>query len=113
MSTLVDAVRRAGAGNPVMLGGLDWANDLDGWLAHQPNDPDHALMASWHVYDENPCSDENCWRAHVLPVAERVPLVTGEVGLTADCSTRMPSAVLPFMDQHGLSYLAWTWNDWN
>jgi endoglucanase len=52
MAGLVNAVRRAGAHNPVLLGGLDWANDLDGWLSHRPDDPDHALVASWHVYDE-------------------------------------------------------------
>jgi endoglucanase len=48
-----------------------------------------------------------------LPVAQSVPLVAGEVGLTDDCSTRMPTAALPFLDQHRLSYLAWTWNDWH
>ncbi len=31
MQSLVNAVRRTGATQPLILGGLDWANDLSGW----------------------------------------------------------------------------------
>lgn len=43
MQTLVDAVRKTGADNVIMLGGLDYANDLTGWLKYKPKDPDHSL----------------------------------------------------------------------
>jgi endoglucanase len=32
MQSLVNAVRGTGASNVLMLGGLEWANDLTGWL---------------------------------------------------------------------------------
>ena len=56
MQTLISAVRSTGATNVIMLGGLEYANDLDGWLAHEPTDPDHNLAASWHSYNFNACS---------------------------------------------------------
>src|SRR5262249_3900818 len=34
MQALVDAVRGTGAENVIMLGGLAYANDLSGWIAH-------------------------------------------------------------------------------
>ena len=37
-----------------MLGGLsEYSNDLTGWLANEPADPDHNLVASWHSYNFN------------------------------------------------------------
>jgi hypothetical protein len=44
MQSMVDAVRSVGANNVLMLGGLEWSNDLTGWLAHEPVDPDHNLV---------------------------------------------------------------------
>ena len=39
MTELLDAVRSTGARQPVMLGGIEWARDDDGWLAYLPPDP--------------------------------------------------------------------------
>jgi endoglucanase len=50
MQALVDAIRSTGASQPIILGGLSYANDLSGWLAHEPVDPDHQLGASFHNY---------------------------------------------------------------
>jgi lysophospholipase L1-like esterase len=112
MVSLLAAVRGAQAHNPVLLGGLAYANQLDGWLSHRPSDPDHALLASWHVYDGNPCVSEACWNRDVAPVARQVPVIAGEVGLSPTCSTALPGAALSWLDRHQLSYLAWTWNAW-
>ncbi len=61
MQTLVDAIRATGASQPILLGGLAYANDLSGWLAHEPTDPDHQLAASFHNYEGEACSTMSCW----------------------------------------------------
>ena len=53
MQALVNAVRRTGAHNVILVGGLRWANDLSGWLSYRPADPGHNLAASWHSYNFN------------------------------------------------------------
>jgi hypothetical protein len=50
MQSLVDAIRAAGATQPVLVGGLDYANDLTGWLANRPADPLNQVAASFHNY---------------------------------------------------------------
>ncbi|WP_441246878.1 cellulase family glycosylhydrolase [Kitasatospora sp. McL0602] len=112
MQSLVNAVRGTGADNVLMLGGLTWANDLTGWSAHQPTDPLHNLAASWHSYNFNSCVSSSCWDSQLAPVAAAVPLVTGELGEN-DCAHGYLDSLLPWLDQHGVSYLAWTWNTWD
>ena len=71
MQTLVNAVRSAGANNVIMLGGLEYSNDLTQWLTYEPTDPDHNLVASWHSYNFNTCSTQSCWTSQIAPVAAR------------------------------------------
>jgi endoglucanase len=112
MQALVNAVRGTGAKNPIMVGGLGWANDLSGWLAHKPNDPQNALIASWHNYPNQNCTDSTCWNATIGPVAAQVPVVIGETGDAICSGTTLVDGELPWADAHGVSYLGWTWNAW-
>jgi putative cell wall-binding protein len=112
MAALVSAIRATGATQPLMLGGLNYSNDLTGWLANRPSDTQ--LVASWHNYPGQGCSDVACWTAQVLPVAAVVPVVTGEFGNTAETTTATGSHnyLVPFMtwaDAHGIGYLPWAW----
>ena len=109
MQTMLNAVRSAGAANIVMAGGLTWSNDLTGWLAHQPADPDHNLAASWHSYNFNACSTQTCWNHQIAPVAAKVPLIAGEIGEN-DCTAKYITPLTQWMDTKHASYLAWTWN---
>jgi endoglucanase len=117
MQYLVDRIRTTGATQPIMLGGLTFANDLSQWLANEPSDPDHQLAASYHGYQGEPCGTQSCWDSTIAPVAARVPVVTGEFGENdfdnATCATRTPSTFdtdyMNWADQHGVSYLAWGW----
>lgn len=111
MQSLVDAVRATGARQPIMVGGLDHANDLSGWLANAPVDPLAQLVASFHVYNFNRCRTSACWDRQVAPVAARVPVVAGEIGEN-DRGTALLDAFLPWADRHGISYLGWAWNVW-
>jgi hypothetical protein len=109
MQAMVDAVRSAGADNVIMLGGLEYSNDLVGWLTHQPTDPDHDLAASWHSYNFNACVDSSCWNRQLAPVLAQVPLIAGEIGEN-DCADTYIGPLMRWLDSHSASYLAWAWN---
>lgn len=123
MQTLVDAVRQAGAKQPVLAGGLDYANDLgenDGgqaWLKHLPKDPLHRVAASFHNYQGKACDTATCWTNSVAPVAAKAPVVTGEFDEDnfdeARCANHTPTnfdaTYMKWADAAGVSYLAWGW----
>jgi hypothetical protein len=112
MQALVDTVRSTGAKNVVMVGGLAYSNDLSGWLAHKPRDPEAQLAASMHLYNFNACASATCWDAQVAPVAAEVPLVTGEIGEN-DCAHGFIDTYMAWADARAISYLGWTWNPWD
>ncbi|MFJ4691185.1 cellulase family glycosylhydrolase [Streptomyces sp. NPDC088766] len=112
MQDLVDAVRSTGAENVILAGGIAYANDLSQWLTHKPADPTGNLAAAWHVYNFNSCSSASCWNSTLAPVADRVPLVAGEIGENT-CSHGFVDQVMKWFDDRGLSYLGWTWNTWD
>ena len=109
MQRLVDAVRRTGARQPIMLTGLRWGNDLTGWLAHRPRDPRRQLVAGFHVYDFNSCTSAACWDGTVAPVARQAPVVTGELGQRG-CAHTFVDRFMAWADRAGVSYLGWGWN---
>jgi endoglucanase len=109
MQQLVNAVRGAGARQPVIAEGLDWGDDLSGWLHWRPRDPARRLVAGWHVYNFSRCASPSCWEATVSPVARRVPVLATEVGEN-DCAGGFLAALLPWADRRHVGYLAWAWN---
>jgi hypothetical protein len=109
MQQLLDAVRATGATNVVMAGGLGWANDLTGWLANEPSDPLHNLTASHHSYNFTTCSSQSCWTSQLAPVAQKVPIITGELGEN-DCVHSYIDGYMGWADSAGVSYLGWAWN---
>lgn len=111
MQELVQAVRSTGAKQPLLLGGLNWANDLSGWLQWRPEDPAGRLVASIHVYETNACGAEACWNSVIGRVAKQVPVVTGEIG-QGRCAHDFIDRYMSWADAHGVSYLAWRWNVW-
>jgi hypothetical protein len=123
MQTLLDAVRKAGARQPVMTGGLDFANDLGDtdhgkdWMDHAPNDPINQEAASFHNYMGEPCDTKTCWNGTIAHIAKHVPVVTGEFDEDnfdeAKCRNKTPSTFdaryMNWADSAGVSYLAWGW----
>jgi hypothetical protein len=113
MQTLVNAVRSTGAKNVILVAGLDWANDLSGWLSHKPVDPLNSIAAAWHAYPASGCRDTTCWNAQVAPVALKVPVVTTEVGDNVCSTANYLPVLLPWANSKKISYLGWTWNVWS
>ncbi len=111
MQGLVTTVRRTGAQNVLMLGGLGWAGDLTRWHAHMPSDPLGQLVASWHDYNFGGCVTQTCWEAQVAGVGEAAPILFGEFGETG-CGHSFVDSLMAWADGQGIGYLAWTWDAW-
>lgn len=108
MAAVVAAIRGEGAKQPIMLGGLDYANDLSQWLEHRPDDDQ--LVASFHNYNFQRCNDEACWDAEIAPVAAEVPVLTGEVGQDDPALPHLAD-YMAWADARQIGYLAWVWWD--
>jgi hypothetical protein len=109
MASLVATVRAAGATQPVLLGGLNYSNDLTGWLANAPSDSQ--LVAAWHNYPGQGCWNtpgNNCWDTTILSVAAKVPVLMTEFGYVAG-DTGEFDATMAWADSHGIGYLPWAW----
>jgi len=121
---MVNAIRGAGATNPILVGGPQYAGTVSQWTTYKPTDSANQLAASIHIYYNNvsspewaPCYLQSCWTSTMAPLATTTPIVIGEVG-EHDCnytlidgtamSPTQPS-LLDWSDQRGISYLAWSW----
>jgi endoglucanase len=107
MRELVEAVRSTGARQPVLLGGVGWARNLDRWLAHLPPDPAHAEVASNHTYNFAACF--RACRRDLARIGRRHPVVTGELG-EGDCRHSYIDGYMGWADRHGVSYIGWAWD---
>ncbi len=123
MQQLVDAIRSAGARQPIMVGGLQYARPcgvsvtsattvICPEMQNLPKDPLRQLIISFHTYSDphSACTTVTCWN-EVLNGAKaaNIPIVTGEFGET-DCSADYMNSYMNWADQNGVSYLAWTWS---
>jgi chitodextrinase len=107
---LINAVRGAGATQPVIVEGLNWGGDLSGWSANAPRDPAGRLVAGWHIYNFSGCNTMSCWDSTVAPVAQQVPVLATEIGEN-DCGGSFLNSLLPWADSHRIGYVAWAWNN--
>jgi hypothetical protein len=113
MDRLVTAVRSTGATNVIMVPGVGFAKMMSQWLSYKPNDSQ--IVAKNHRYRIGACNDVNCWNSEYLPIAQQVPLVTGEMGEDEHDVTCVHAFIDEYMawaDPNRVGYLAWTWNTW-
>ena len=125
MQQLVTTVRAAGATQPIMLGGLEYATDPCGYnynwgddvacpeLSNLPVDPLHQLIISFHTYTTSNDTSVASWNYNLAKFnAANIPMVTGELG-EDDCSTSYMNAYMTWADANDESYLAWTWEPYS
>ena len=123
MQQLVATVRATGADQPILISGLNYANDpCDPWvhgligengtctgLEPEPNDPEHQLAMNFHAYSWDRCVTVACWRPIASLAARRkLPLVITEFG-EDDCQDGYAKTLMTWSDQHDVSYLAYGW----
>ena len=107
MADLVAAVRATGARQPLILSGLDYANDLSEWADHLPEDDQ--LVAGFHAYDFKPCADVGCWDRDLGAVlASGRPVLAAEYGDTS-ASLGFARSFGEWAAAHGVGALAWAW----
>ena len=85
-----------------MVPGRHFSNDLSGWgRTARPATADRELPQ----LQLQPCRTEACWEATVAPLAEEVPVVTGEFG-ELDCTASYVRSFMKSADRHGVGYLS-------
>lgn len=113
MQTLVNSVRSTGATNVILVAGLGWAGDFQGWPKYHPRDPLNNIAISWHLYTESQgCADTACFAGRAAPLAG-VPVVMTEFGTDnfgRYCGVGGVDQLLAWLDKVGAGYLAWSWN---
>lgn len=130
MQKMLDTVRATGARNIAVVGGLDYAYQLDGILNGYAleDKTGHGIMYSCHVYPW-----KSGWQKYLLDAAAKHPILLGEVGGDAKKMTFMPleqqedvetwvPAILGLIQQHKLNWTGWCFHpgssprmllDWN
>ncbi len=115
MQAMLDAVRSTGAKNIVVVGGLDYAYQLDGIVnGFGLKDAEgNGIMYSCHIYPW-----KSGWQKYLLDAAEKYPILLGEVGADAKKMTFMPLEqqedwetwvpdILALIQKHRLNWTGW------
>ena len=112
MQQLLTVVRATGAGQPILINGLDWANDDSGWLTHAPQDPLGQIIVGAHIYPGESCDTVSCWSGVFPALAATYPVLIGETGDSSAGPVTFLPTFFGYAEAQGWSYLAWTWNPW-
>lgn len=118
IQALVDAARGTGARNLILAGGLDWSYDLSGILDGHALD-DHGGLGI--VYDTHVYPWKGDWQHKFLAVAERHPVLLGEVGCDSKRYDFIPPErfenpytwapdILACIQSHHLHWTAWSFH---
>lgn len=112
MQAMLDAVRSTGAKNVCVVGGLDWAYDLSGFLnGYTLKDSGHGLIYACHTYPFKGDTVDR-WLAKLDLALPKIPVIMSEFGgqnTGADVEKPNPWAerVVAEMDKRGCNWIAW------
>ena len=104
---IVDAIRAAGATQPIIISGIDFAGSLDRWREFVPSDPLGSIAVGWNSFDYS--GNFGSSKSDLRSLSKAYPVVVGGFGDT-DCNSDFSTKLMNFADERGISYLAWTWN---
>lgn len=112
LQELADVVRRTGAGNLLVIAGLDWGYDLSGIArGYALNDAGGSgILYDSHIYPWKGNS-AGAWDPHVAVIADQYPVVIGEVGCEPDGRYESPYTwaprVLDYIAGYQFSWIGW------
>ena len=116
MQATLDAVRATGAKNLIVVGGLDWAYDMKGFLAgKQIADPmGNGVIFANHAYPFKGDTVER-WISKMEEASKLIPIIVGEFGADSRGSARTKGQtdeewvrrVLQALEGHKWSWIAW------
>jgi len=105
MQGIVNTIRSTGAGNVIVVGGLDWSYDLTGVMNGYAIS-DGNIMYAAHIYPW-----KSNWDQYVTVAAASYPILIGEFGDDAsDAYTTWMPAILGWMDSHNYNATAWSFH---
>jgi endoglucanase len=118
MQKLVEAVRKTGAKNIIIAGGLDFAYDLTGIAEGYALEDrtGNGIMYATHIYPW-----KRNWEKKILPVAAKHPIFVGEVGAQEKKLSFIPASaqenpytwcpdVIGFIQKHRLNWTAFSFH---
>lgn len=121
---MLNAVRATGATNVILIGSMQYAQDLSEWLEYKPDDPLNQMAAVWHPYP----TFGKTWgtRAYAQPnfapgvfrdvqgiLAAGIPVIvteTGDRNTPGTVGAPLVSNVTAWADQQGVSVIGFCWN---
>jgi endoglucanase len=116
MQQLYDAVRKAGADNVVVIGGLAWAQDLTQVPSNRISG--YNIAYATHPYNNMAISKTTtAFDANWGFLTKTDPVIVTEFGDGTDCAgtdftdavTTYDQSVITYADQHNTSWTAWAW----
>ena len=123
---MINAVRATGATNVVLIGTMQYSQDLSRWLAYRPTDPKNQMAATWHPYP----TFGKAWGSYAYSqpnfapgvftdvqniLAAGIPVIATETGDQNTLGTQgapLISTIAQFADRTDLSLIGWTWDVW-
>jgi endoglucanase len=125
MQQMLNAVRATGATNVVLIAGVTWAQDLSQWVAHAPKDPLKQIAAVWHAYPDSGTvgsADAAIPKLGTVAYSYTQSVLTagypvfiteyGDHSAPGVVGAPFVSKMLPWADEHGVSYTGWAWDPW-
>ena len=124
---MLNAVRATGATNVVLVGTMQYSQDLSGWLAHKPADPLNQIAAVWHPYSTfgttwgTPAYAQPNYAPDVFTDVQKIqaagiPVIATETGDHNTPGTKgapLVANVTTWADLHGVGVVGWAWDVWN
>ena len=115
MQQLYDAIRKLGAHNLIIIGGLNWGYDLRGLHQFPLSKDAYNVVYSTHLYNYGGKREEN-WVDTWMWLIDKHPIIIGEFGYTHDCkkpdgtySLDYTKAVYKVAEDNELHWTAWAW----